>query len=191
MQAANVTDQQLWHLIRQGDESAYKQLYFRHFDVLFAAIIQRVGDRQDAEDIIQDVFLTLWEKRQEIELREKLFSYLYSIMRFKVIRYLKKRSLSEQHLSALKLMAEESPYEIVAPLEKDERAILLERASGQLDGQLRKVYALKYNAGMSVSDIADHLKLSPNTVKNHLKAIHKLFRQVAGKLSALLFQLFL
>jgi RNA polymerase sigma-70 factor (ECF subfamily) len=191
MQSANVTDQQLWNLIRQGDESAYKQLYFRHFDVLFAAIIQRVGDRQDAEDIVQDVFLTLWEKRQEIQLREKLFSYLYSIMRFKVIRYLKQKNLSERHLTALQLLAEEAPYEAAAPLEKDERAVLLEQTSGQLEGQLRKVYTLKYDAGMSISDIADHLELSPNTVKNHLKAIHKLFRQAAGKLSSVLFQLFL
>jgi RNA polymerase sigma-70 factor, ECF subfamily len=191
MQAANLTDQELWALIRQGDELAYKELYFRHFDVLFAAIIQRIDDRTEAEDILQDVFLTLWEKREEIELREKLFSYLYSIMRFKVIRYLKHKTLSEKHLSALKMLTEETPYDPAVPLERDDRSVMLERTSGQLAGQLKKVYSLKYDAGMSIPDIADHLELSPHTVKNHLKAIHKLFRQAAGKLSSFLFQIFL
>lgn len=188
MQPVNVMDQQLWLMIRKGDEVAYKQLYFRYFDVLFAAIIQRIGDRQEAEDIVQDVFLTLWEKREEIELREKLFSYLYSIMRFKVIRHLKQKELSDRHLSALKLLVEDTDQ--TALLEKDDRSILLERTSAQLGGQLKKVYSLKYDAGMSIADIADHLELSPNTVKNHLKAIHKLFRQAAGKLSSFFFQVF-
>lgn len=181
-------DQQLWLMIRQGDEIAYKQLYLRYFDVLFAAIIQRVGDRQEAEDIIQDVFLTIWEKKGEIELREKLFSYLYSIMRFKVIRHLKQKELSDRHLSALAILTEET--DATTPLEKDERVVLLEETSGQLAGQLKKVYSLKYDVGMSISDIASHLELSPHTVKNHLKAIHKLFRQAAGKLSSFFFQIF-
>ena len=190
MELAKVTDQELWLLIRKGDEIAYKELYFRYFDVLFAAILQRTGDRQEAEDILQDVFLTIWEKRAEIELREKLFSYLYSIMRFKVIRSLKQKTLSERHLSALKLLTDEASDHKI-PLERDEREVLLEQTSGQLAGQLKKVYSLKYDAGMSISDIADHLELSHHTVKNHLKAIHKVFRQAAGKLSSFLFQIFL
>ena len=138
---------------------------------------------RSAEDIVQDVFLTIWEKREEIELREKLFSYLYSIMRFKVIRYLKQKSLSEKHLSALKSLTEETPDHLTIPLERDDRTLLLEQASGQLAGQLKKVYYLKYDAGMSIPDIADQLDLSHHTVKNHLKAIHKFFRRAAGKLS--------
>lgn len=190
MELANTMDQELWLLIRKGDENAYKQLYFRYFDVLFAAILQRIDDRQATEDILQDVFLSLWEKREEIELREKLFSYLYSIMRFKVIRYLKQKTLSEKHLSVLRQLTEETILDSLLPMEKDERVLLLEQASGQLAGQLKKIYALKYDAGMSISDIADHLELSHNTVKNHLKAIHKFFRQAAGKLSSFLFQIF-
>lgn len=189
MHSANVTDQDLWLLIRKGDESAYKQLYLRYFDVLFAAILRRIGDRQEAEDLLQDVFLTLWEKRAEIELREKLFSYLYSIMRFKVIRCLKQKTLSEKHLSALKLLVADD--NVMAPFEEDDRARLLEQTSGRLTGQLKKVYSLKYDAGMSTSDIADQLELSHHTVKNHLKAIHKVFRQAAGKLSSFLFSIFL
>ena len=189
MKSVKLTDPELWLLIRQGDEFAYKELYVRYFDVLFASIIQRIADRQIAEDILQDVFLTLWEKRESIELREKLFSYLYSITRFKVIRYLRQKMLSEKHLSVLKNSISEASAG-VPPLEEDERLTLLEQASGRLTGQLKKVYILKYDDGMSVPDIADHLDLSHNTVKNHLKAIHKLFRQAAGKLSSILFQLF-
>ena len=126
------------------------------------------------------------EKRQEIELREKLFSYLYSIARFKVIRHLRQKTLSAKHLSALTLSAEEVSGDSL-PLEHDDRVHLLERTSGRLTGQLKKVYSLKYDAGMSIPDIADQLGLSPHTVKNHLKAIHKLFRQAAGKLSSFFF----
>jgi len=189
MQMRELGDHDLWLLIRGGDPSAYKELYARYFDVLFAAIVQRVKVREEAEDILQDVFLTVWEKRLTMEINGNIFPYFFSIMRFKVIHYLRQRSLSEKHADALRTVEEEGAVVHPTGSEKTDREILLEREAGQLPQQLRKVYALSIDAGMSATDIARHLDLSHNTVKNHLKEIRKRFRSAAGKMASLLFSL--
>lgn len=189
MQIRELGDHDLWLLIRAGDSLAYKELYARYFDVLFAAIVKRVKIREEAEDIIQDVFLTIWEKRLTMEIDGKIFPYFFSIMRYKVIHHLRQRSFSEKHTDALRAVGAEDVVSHPADREKTDRELLLEREAGQLPQQLRKVYSLSIDAGMSVTDIADQLELSHHTVKNHLKEIRKRFRSAAGKMASVLFSL--
>jgi RNA polymerase sigma factor (sigma-70 family) len=182
-------DHDLWLLIRGGDSLAYKELYSRYFDVLFAAIIKRVKVREEAEDIIQDVFLTIWEKRLTMEIDGKIFPYFYSIMRFKVIHHLKQKTFSGLQTEALRIVGEEEVVTYPIDSGKTDREMLLEREAGQLPQQLRKVYTLRIDAGMSITDIARQLDLSHHTVKNHLKEIRKRFRSAAGKMASLFLSL--
>src|ERR1700744_4002857 len=100
MQWRELGDRDLWLLIREGGTHAYKELYLRYFDILFAAIVQRIKVKEEAEDLLQDVFLTVWEKRHSMEINGRVFPYLFSIMRFKVIYHLKQRTFSEKHTEA-------------------------------------------------------------------------------------------
>lgn len=189
MQWRELGDRDLWLLIREGDTHAYKELYLRYFDILFAAIVQRIKVKEEAEDILQDVFLTVWEKRHSMEINGRIFPYLFSIMRFKVIYYLKQRTFSEKHAEALKAIGEENAVLLPTATEKTDVELLLEREAGRLPQQLRKVYSLRIDEGMSVSDIAQNLDLSHHTVKNHLKEIRKRFRSAAGKMASFLYTL--
>jgi RNA polymerase sigma factor (sigma-70 family) len=189
MQMRELGDHDLWLLIRDGHSLAYKELYSRYFDILFAAIIKRVKVREEAEDIIQDVFLTIWEKRLTMRIDGKIFPYFFSIMRYKVIHHLKQRTLSDKHEDAWRVAGE--GFTQLTDAEKTDREMLLEREAGQLPKQLRKVYSLSIDAGMSVTDVAHQLDLSHHTVKNHLKEIRKRFRSAAGKMASVLFSLLL
>lgn len=187
MQWRELGDRDLWLLIREGDTQAYKELYLRYFDILFAAIVQRIKVKEEAEDILQDVFLTVWEKRHSMEINGRVFPYLFSIMRFKVIYHLKQRTFSEKHTEALQAIGEDSIVLLPTDTEKTDIELLLEREAGRLPQQLRKVYSLRIDEGMSVPDIARNLELSHHTVKNHLKEIRKRFRSAAGKMATFLF----
>ncbi len=65
-----------WELIRQGDLATFDKVYHQYVSQLFALAYKHIPNRTDAEDIVQEVFLDIWEKRQEIVIQSSLFNYL-------------------------------------------------------------------------------------------------------------------
>lgn len=173
-------DFQLWSSIQQGDTDAFKQLHDSYYNILFSRILQHIPDRQDAEDILQDTFYTLWQDREKIDIKSSLFSYTYSIMRFKVLRHMQgKQKTREQNHAWISLFQEEEDSMDVDDSYTDAKWAFLEKNIHQLPMQLKKVYAMHIEKGESLSDVADELDLSKHTVKNYVRDIKKRFRLAA------------
>ncbi len=82
-------DAEIWEQIRCDDMPAYEEMYRKYMPVIFATAFKYIDIREDAEDLTQDVFLSIWERRAAIQLEGKLFSFLYATARYKVFRYLR------------------------------------------------------------------------------------------------------
>ncbi len=108
MQVLCPHDEELWHKVQQGDEPAYHALYNRYGKILLSAILKLVQNREDAEDPLQDVFLTIWEGGSKMNIKDSVFSYLYSVMRYKTpsLRYLSNKELSAKHTAAWQMIRE-------------------------------------------------------------------------------------
>lgn len=187
------TDQALWLLIRRNnDRQAFEQLYRRYMRVLYAAIYKWTDDAAEAEDILQEVFLDIWEKRQEIDIQHKIFPYLYSIARFKLFDHLRRKKLSGKQLQAWYALTNTSSIETAAfdAEEKWQREELALQQVEQLPAQMKRVYILSVIQGKSIGEIAELLSVSPNTVKNHLQKLRRRFRNAAARLATLFFLLF-
>ncbi len=98
MTSGNLNDIELWRLSAMATAMRSELLYRRHMRALYAVIYKWTNNSSDAEDILQEVFLDLWEKRRDIQIRQNLFNYLYSITRFKVFDHIKNRQLSSQQI---------------------------------------------------------------------------------------------
>lgn len=187
-----LSDIDLWKLIREGDRSSFDSLYHRHVAPLFAMVYKHIRVRADAEDIIQEVFLELWEKRKEIEIQRSLFNYLYSMARYKTLRYIKANNARPESLDLFKELSEEMAASTNLP-EAATGAVLrtLEAALSseveRMPEQMKKIYQLKHSSGMSVREIADQLFLSSSTVKNHLASARKRLRESLSRLGSWLF----
>jgi RNA polymerase sigma-70 factor (ECF subfamily) len=187
MQADRRSNKELWRLISQEDDRpAFEQLYRRTLNVLMAAIFKWSDDPAEAEDILQEVFLDLWEKRRTIRIQNEVFSYLYSIARYKIFDRLREKQLSEKQIKAwVRLMQEE--VVVTAAFREEElvsQEALVSSELAQLPAQMKKVYLLSAEQGKSIREISEELLVSPYTVKNHLQKIRKRLRSAALRLSS-------
>lgn len=186
------TDQALWLLIRQSNSrEAFEQLYRRYMRVLYKVIDKFTEDATVTEDLLQEVFLDLWEKRQSIDIQHKIFPYLYSIARFKLFDYVRKRNLTTQHLQAWQQLMDEqvAEPEVFAHALQRERETTLAQQIELLPVQMKKVYVLYFEQDKSIAEVADDLQLSSNTIKNHLQKLRRRFRSITIKTAAILFSL--
>ncbi|HEY4061646.1 MAG TPA: sigma-70 family RNA polymerase sigma factor [Puia sp.] len=182
MQSERRSDKELWRLISQKDDrSAFEQLYRGTLHALMASIYRWSDDAAEAEDILQEVFLDLWEKRGKIRIQNEVFSYLYSMARYKIFDRLREKQLSEKQVQAwMHLMQDEAvPAEAFLEEELESREALVISELEQLPSQMKRVYRLSAEQGKSIREISEELLVSPFTVKNHLQKIRKRLRSAA------------
>jgi RNA polymerase sigma-70 factor (ECF subfamily) len=187
MQSDRRSDKELWRLISQDDNRpAFELLYRRTLHALMAVILKWSDDTAEAEDILQEVFLDLWEKRRKIKIQNEVFSYLYSMARYKIFDRLREKQLSEKQVQAWRLIMQEDAVQTAAFLEEEleSREALVSSELAQLPAQMKKVYLLSAEQGKSIREISEELLVSPYTVKNHLQKIRKRLRSAAVRLSS-------
>ena len=145
MQSDRSSDKELWRLISQEDDQpAFEQLYRRHLRVLMAAIYKWTEDGEEAEDILQEVFLDLWERRSRIRIQNEVFSYLYSMARYKIFDRLREKRISDKQIRAWGLLMENEAVLTAAFREEElqNREALVHSELAQLPAQMKKVYLL-------------------------------------------------
>jgi RNA polymerase sigma-70 factor (ECF subfamily) len=139
------------------------------------AIYKWADNAEEAEDILQEVFIDLWEKRGRIQIKNEVFSYLYSMARYKVFDRLRKKQLTEKQVRAWTLVMQEEVVATAAFREEEleSREALVSSELAQLPAQMKRVYLLSAQQGKSIREISEELLVSPYTVKNHLQKIRK------------------
>ena len=171
-------DVELWNLVKKGNKLAFTLLYRRYVQLVFSEVTKRIDNTTDAQDITQEVFLSLWEKRESIEIESRLYSFLYGIIQNKIFNYFRRKKISAKHLDAWDKITEDIPTQTstfidTAILSKMELSITEEQ--NKLPERMKMVYELRYIKKMSVDYISQNLNISPNTVRNQLKEVRKRF----------------
>ncbi|SDC98191.1 RNA polymerase sigma factor [Niabella drilacis] len=157
--------------IVSGDERAFRQLYNRYHQQIYAIGYYLSRSQTIAEDIVQDVFLKIWDKRAELREVRQFEGWLKIIVKNHTLNVLEKAAKErltrkvqqEQERAAL-------AETLLAPkLEQKEINHLIQKAIDRLPPQQKKAYLLSRQEGFKVAEIAEIMDLSIYTVKNHLK----------------------
>ena len=164
---------------------AFNTLFNRYYAVLCAYSESFVGDRQVAEDLVQDVFVSIWTKRAELKFDETLASYLYRSAHNVSIQYLRRQRVKNQysaHIHAKLTEAECIPMEWVTmdadPAEASEIQMLYRQGLEQLPAQTREIFLCSREKGMKYSEIAELTGLSVKSVEYHISKALEVFRKV-------------
>lgn len=162
------TDQALLDQIAAGDETAFNLLLDRYWNRIYAVALAYTKSPVVAEDIVQEVFLKLWQKRQTLPVVEKVDNYLFIITRNEVISAMRKKgpALPLGHQLA-NLLTENGPQP-EDRLSLKEIQELIGKGVQQLPAQQQQAWKLSRESGLSHEEIARQMQLSKNTVKNHL-----------------------
>lgn len=160
------SDNELVTLLQQGSEESFAEIYNRYWVELYDAAYQRLKNKEQVEDIIQDVFVKLWIRRAELNINNAQ-AYLHTAIRFRVFNYVERENVHESFFE---------PFEsIVSPHQSaDERVLekeLLDLVQAYIESLPRKrkeIFLLHTRDNLSTKEIAERLNISQKTVQNQL-----------------------
>ena len=168
-----LSNQQLINGIQKGDVAAFEELYRQYYIFLCLIAEHIVRNPSDAEEIVSDVFVRLWNIREKIEITTSIKGYLIKAVHNTSLNYLERFRLIHKLTDTLsnsdyELLAWDSDYPLGQLYEKEIMNILDQGISALPDG-CRKIFILSRNEDMKYSDIASKLGISVNTVKTQMK----------------------
>lgn len=172
-------EQSILKKISEGDEASFNIIFSQYRDRLFAYLITVTKSKEAAEEIVLDVFMKLWLGREIIIEIKNLQSFLYRIAHNKAIDFLRSAQRNPVQQNEIWDAIQSSAGETASDhlLNRHNAEAALNEAVEQLSPMRQKVFQLSREEGMSYDEIADHLHLSRNTVRNHVAASLEFIRK--------------
>lgn len=150
----SVCDQDIWSSFKQGDQRAFAYIYQRHFFPLISYGFKITNDKNVIKDCIQDLFVELWEKRNNLTDVNSIRFYLLKSLRYKIIRYLEGRS--EDPLDSIHCEIYEDNFELTM-LQDEYNSLKSKQLHSAIDGlpkRQREAIQLRYFHNMSNDEVA-------------------------------------
>ena len=176
----HIPDNELWLLVMDGNVYAYSEFYERYWESLFETAYWHLYDKAAAKDIVQEVFVYCWQKREQIQINESVAAYFRAAVRFKVLNYLKSESAREKYQLLAGRALPEITYNTGDHMATVDLQASYRRALERLPEKMRDVFIDSRDHGLSIDEIAQKRAISPQTVKNQLSAALKKLREGLG-----------
>ena len=164
--------------INRGDRSAFKIFFEYHYNALSAFGYKFVTDRSIVEDMVQEAYITCWEKRRDFEHINALKSFLYTSVRNKCLNHLKHQAVQKKHENAL-IYELESDQHFTNHVIEEETFNLLHAEIKHLPRSAQEIMILALN-GLKNQEIANELGISLNTVKTQKKIAYSKLKDRLG-----------
>jgi RNA polymerase sigma-70 factor (ECF subfamily) len=175
-------------LLLQGDEATYERVYKQYFQLLYAYAYSVIEDDMQAEEIVQQLFLKIWEKKDQLHIETSLQAYLYKSVYFQSLNYIKHLKVRNEHQKHTVFQMKQSQAE-QAGQQLDLKLLesRFRKALSDLPEQCRTVFQLSRFEELKYREIAGRLGISEKTVEHHMgKALRVLRTKLADFLVLLL-----
>jgi RNA polymerase sigma-70 factor (family 1) len=177
MITGNLTDTDLLLRIQSGDADGFRELFNRYWQLLWQLATRKTGDAAEAEDIVQELFVDIWNKKGPVELTTTFQTYLISCLYLKLFKYFRQKGFRQKHQDHFAAFMQQVeiagvPAELTAAEFETEYGKLQEviaQVIALMPAQMQAVFTLRYYHGYSTAQIAEQLQVSTETVKTHLK----------------------
>ncbi|SFW84887.1 RNA polymerase sigma factor [Chitinophaga sancti] len=172
-----ITDEkELLRRLRDGDELAFKALYDIYAPRLAAKLLQLLRSEELAEDVLQDLFIKVWEVRQTIN-PELVFGALLYKIAANLSKNIYRRNVYDQ-LMRKQINPDEGHNPIEASLDQSEAKELLQAALNKLTPRQREVYIMAKIDGLSYQQISKQLNISASAINHHIQEANKQLRNI-------------
>lgn len=168
-------DEQLFLLLQAGSEEAFNTLFERYRKRLFLEAYTRLQNEEESNDIVQEVFMWLWNKRATLEIGNCLKPYLVRVVRNKVVDFIRKTNTARNHRQHYTWVADthtENP-----PIENKELGQQLNEAINNITPASRLAFEQLYLQDKSLREIAVEMDINVQSVKNHIHRALKMLRK--------------
>lgn len=161
--------------IATGDKLAFKKLFDLYKERFYAVVLKMTSSDEVAQDIVQDVFMNIWSNRENLVDVDNPSAYFFTVVYRRVYHHYRKVAQEKKLLQIAPQINESvnTTEEMILAHESNE---LISQAVAKLPPQQQLVFKLSRQEGFSREDVARQLRISPNTVKNHLADAIKFIR---------------
>ncbi len=172
--------------LASGDETAFYILYDLYWEQLYIQVIRIVKDSAETEDIVQDVFSTLWRIRASLTDVQDIKPYLFTIARNHAVRRVSHSKRLQDSLSSFMQFAQNEVYSLDKEMDNKELLSFIDMQIKDLPEKMREIFTLSRKNGLSNKEIAELLHISENTVKKQINNSIKRIRESLHILSLFL-----
>ncbi len=161
-------DAQLVSPLALGNKIAFEAIYRKYAADLYRYARKNIDSKEDCEEIIQEVFESLWARHDKLGHVTDLKAYLYRMVKYKVIRYFQHSAVKKKYAEHYTLF--EAIYDTAAPEERDTETLqlLIEKSLTQLPDRCQLAVRLRLHENLSNADIAIRMNIKKSTVENYM-----------------------
>jgi RNA polymerase sigma-70 factor, ECF subfamily len=165
------------HRIKSGDEAAFKELFLLHYAALCGYARKYINDLDQAEEVVQDLFFNLWQKKDQLDITVSIEAYLFRSVRNSCLNLLKHYKIRETYKVANQQAIRESEGLTVDTYVENELRDNIEVAIESLPTERKKIFKMNRLEGMNYKEIADVLGISIKTVEAQMSKALKYLRE--------------
>ncbi|MDE1193120.1 MAG: sigma-70 family RNA polymerase sigma factor [Arachidicoccus sp.] len=186
----NLTDIELLEMLRNDNSEAFRTLYERYHHAIYRNIMLLLHDEYTTADLVQEVFLILWEKRKKLSYDKAISGWLFTVSYYKTIDYIRFITRSNKNLNQLF-----KKEDLIEPAEKEnsfeQHYTLLDEAIKRLPLRCRRAFELCKLQGLSYEEASVMLGISKYTINEYMKEALSFLRKYVNEHSICYFPLLL
>jgi RNA polymerase sigma-70 factor (family 1) len=186
---SSLSDQELTGLLKNGDKAAFAMIYQRYYRLLYIHALKKLHNEEEAKDIIQELFTTLWVKRENILQDTNFAAFLYTSVRNRVLDYFSHQAVASKYVTSLQNFIDTDPISADDYIHEKELLEYIQAEIQLLPAKMREVFLLSREENLSHREIANKLGISEQTVSKQVSNALKTLRYKMGP-SVFIFFLF-
>lgn len=176
----STTEREYMDAVSKGNQLAFQSLFLHYFPRVKGFICGILQDEKEAEDISQDIFVSIWQNRERLKNIENLNAYLFRIAKNTVFRHIERSLLFKEYQSELLQYTTTDNDTLEEELYAKELEFLISVAVEKMPSQRKAIYKMSRIDGLNNAEIAEQLSISKRTVENHLTLALADIRKVIG-----------
>lgn len=167
IERSSYNEQELLLRVAKGDQQAFSRIAERYASLISMHMSVRVRDAMQAEEVTQDILMSIWKYRDKLPEMENFPGFVYIVTKNKVKNQMKRKDAVMPELTEARI--EQSPAVMDSVMEVKELKAIIYRAIEMLPQKRKEVFKLSRFEGFSNEEIASRLKLSKNTIREHIR----------------------
>ena len=181
-----LSDHELVLLLQQDDCNAFAQIYERYKGALYIHAFHRIHDREEARDLVQQLFTTLWDNRKTLDVKSHLSGYLFTAVRNRVFKFVAHQHVELSYISSVTQFVNSGECITDYLVREKELLSIIDKEIAELPVKMREIFELSRKTGLSHKEIAAQLDLSEKTVRNQVNNALKILKIKLGAINILL-----